>query len=136
MAKLIVGRLTKFTVNGVDLSDHTTSIDAGDTSDEVDVTGLGETYREFIRGLQDATVTTTFTQDYAGSSVDATVFPLYNGNTAGTLKITPDTSGTVVYTLVAKPYSYNPISGGVGDANTVDVTWRNAGTAGLTRGTS
>jgi hypothetical protein len=37
---------------------------------------------------------------------------------------------------VARLYTYSPIAGGVGDAATTSVTFRNGGTAGLTRGTS
>lgn len=136
MAKQVLGPLTQITVGGVDLSDHCTNVSVEDSKDEVDVTGFGETYREFLPGLGDASITATFLQDTAASSVDATIYPLYAGNTAGTVKVKPNTSGTVVYTLVSKVYSYPPISGGVGDANTIDVTFRNAGTAGLTRGTS
>jgi hypothetical protein len=40
------------------------------------------------------------------------------------------------YTMVGRPYSWPPVSGGPGDANTIDVTFQNGGTAGLTRGTS
>lgn len=136
MAKIVLGPNTQFTVNGTDLSDHVSNVTVETSADEVDVTGFGETFREFLPGLKDATITATFLQDYASSSVDATLYPLWNTNTAGTVKVKPDTSGTVVYTMVSKLYSYPPVSGGVGDANTTDVTFRNSGTAGLTRGTS
>ena len=136
MAKLVIGPKTKVTINNVDLSDHVSEIDLGDSHDEVEVTGMGEPYKEYLPGIGDAQTTITFFQDYGSGSVDSVVYPLYASNQAGTIKITPDTSGTVVYTLVAKPYDYSPISGGVGAANTVQTTWRNAGTAGLTRGTA
>jgi hypothetical protein len=61
---------------------------------------------------------------------------MYYNNTTGTVKVKPDTAGTVVYTQVSKLYAWPPVSGGVGDVNSIDVTFRNAGTAGLTRGTS
>lgn len=136
MAKIVLGPNTQFTVNGTDLSDHVSNVTVETSADEVDVTGFGETFREFLPGLKDATITATFLQDYASSSVDATLYPLWNTNTAGTVKVKPDTSGTVVYTMISKLYSYPPVSGGVGDANTTDVTFRNSGTAGLTRGTA
>lgn len=136
MAKQVLGPLTKITVSGVDLSDHCTNVTVEDSKDEVETTGFSETYREFLPGLADASISATFLQDTVSGSVDATLYALYSGNTAGTVKVTPNTSGTVVYTLVSKIYSFPPVSGGVGDANTIDVTFRNAGTAGLTRGTS
>jgi hypothetical protein len=124
------------TVAGVDLSDHCTSVQIPDSADEVEVTGFKQTYREYQPGLKDATVDLTFIQDRAASSVDETLYPLYANQTAGTVKVNPDTSGTVVYTLVGKIYSYSPVNGSPGDASTVDVTIRNSGTAGLTRGTA
>ena len=136
MAKHVLGPNTTLTVNGTDLSDHVSNVTLEDSADEVDVTGFTETYREFIPGLKDATITATFFQDYGSSSVDATLGALYYNNTAGTVKVKPDTSGTVVYTMVSKIYSFGPVNGGVGDANSIDVTFRNFGTAGLTRGTA
>ncbi len=136
MAKQVLGPATKITVNTTDLSDHCQSVTLEDSADEVDVTGFGETYREFIPGLKDATISATFFQDYGGTSVDAVIGGLYYASTAGTVKVTPDTSGTVVYTMVAKVYSFGPVAGATGDANQIDVTFRNFGTAGLTRGTA
>lgn len=136
MARQILGPNTSITVNGTDLSTYCTNIALEDSADEVDVTGFGETYRSFLPGLKDATITASFVQDFAASAVDETIGTLYYNNTAGTVKIKPDTSGTVVYTLVSRVYSFSPVSGGVGDANSIDVTFRATGTTGLTRGTA
>lgn len=136
MAKQLLGPRTRITINGVDLSDHCTSITTGDETEEQDVTGFAETYREFADSLKTASIETTFIQDYASGSVDATVGSIYYSTTNGTIKVNPDTSGTVVYTLVARPNSYNPVQGGPGEASTITTTWSNRGTAGLTRGTS
>lgn len=136
MAKMVLGPNTSFTFNGTDLSDHVSSVTIEDSADEQDVTGFGETYREFIPGLKDATITATFLQDYSTGSVDAIIGGAYYANTAGTVKVNPDKGGTVVYTMLSKIYSYGGVNGGVGDVNNVDVTFRNAGTAGLTRGTA
>lgn len=86
--------------------------------------------------LKNASVETTFIQDYATGSVDATIYGIYSGTAAGTIKVTPDTSGTVVYTLIARPNSYSPVAGGPGDASTITTTWTNRGTVGLSRGTA
>ena len=137
MAKQVLGPVSTFTVNGNDLSQYVTNVSIEDTRDEVDVTGLSQTYREYAVGLGDAVVTVTFINDPTASpGPDVTVYPLYANQTAGTLKFKANTSGTIVYTLLAKPYGWPPASGGPGDPNTIDVTFRNAGTAGLTRGTA
>jgi hypothetical protein len=136
VAKHVLGPNTTVSINGTDISDHVTNVTLEDSREEVDVTGFNEDFREFTGGLRDASISMTVLQDYASSSVDATISPLYYNDTAGTVKVNPDTSGTVVYTMIAKPYGWSPVSGGVGDANTIDVTFRNSGTVGLTRGTA
>lgn len=135
MSKMVLGPLTKITVNGTDLSQWCNQVTLSDSGDKVDVTGFGETYREFVVGLKDAEVTANFNQDFASGGPDATLSPLYYNNTSGTVKITPDTSGTVVYTMVSKLYEWGPVNGAVGAENTVSATFGNFGTAGLTRGT-
>lgn len=134
--KQILGPNTKVTVNGTDVSQFVTNVGLDDTADDVDVTGFGETYREFLPGLKNATITLSVLQGYGASEPDSVLGGMYYGNAAGTVKITPDTSGTVVYTMVSRIYGWSPVNGGVGDANSIDVTLHNAGTAGLTRGTA
>lgn len=136
MAKQVLGPNTQITVNGTDLSQWCTQVTLGDSKDQVEVTGFGEGYREFLPGLKDAEITATFVQDYASSAVDATLNAMYSATTSGTVKVKPDTAGTVVYTMIVQSYEYGPVSGAVGDANTISATFKNAGTAGLTRGTS
>lgn len=136
MAKQLLGPNSKVEINGTDLSSHCTSVTTNDETEEQDVTGFGSTYREMADSLKTASIETTFIQDYASGSVDATVGGIYYGTQSGTVKITPDTSGSVTYTLIGRPNSYNPVSGGPGEASTITTTWTNRGTAGLTRGTA
>ena len=138
MAKNVLGPRSTLTVNGVDLSQYVLNVSIEDSAEEVDVTGFSQTYREFIPGLKDSSLSVTFLQDTAGTATPDHVVgvQMYYANAAGTVKFNPDTSGTVVYTQVAKVYAWPPANGGPGDANSIDVTFRNFGTAGLTRGTA
>ena len=136
MPKHVLGPPSRFTVNGTDLSQFATNVTVEDTADEVDVTGWSQEYREYRMGLKDMSVTVTILQGYGASEPDAVIGPLYYDDVAGTVKVNPDNSGTVVYTAISKPYGWSPVSGGAGEANSIDVTFRNAGTAGLTRGTA
>lgn len=131
--KQVLGPASQVTWNGTDISQYVVNISIEDSREEVDVTGFSETYREFTDGLGDASVSMTVLN---GTGIDPTLYPSYVNRTAGTLKWKADTAGTIVYTLVGKIMTWPPVSGGVGDANTIDVSVRNAGTAGLTRGTS
>lgn len=129
------------TVNSVNLSDHCSSCTIEITTDEVDVTAFtSASYREFLDGFKDATITATFFQDFAASSVDATLWPLATGTATFPVTVKASSAATSstnpIYTLAAaRMFGYSPIAGGVGDASTTDTSFRNAGTAGLTRGT-
>jgi hypothetical protein len=129
------------TVNGTNLSDHCSSVTIEDTADEVEFTSFGSSaYREFGRGLKDATITAEFFNDYAASSVDAVLAAEYSAGTAFPLTVKASSAATSstnpIFTMSSRLFSYNPVAGAVGDANTTTATFRNAGTAGLTRGTS
>ena len=137
MAKTVLGPNSTVTVNGINLSTYVGNVTIEDTTDEVDVTGFGQVYREFLPGLKDSSITLTVVQDTAGiATPDAVLGQMYYTGAAGTVKVNPDTAGTVVYTQVCKVYSWPPASGGPGEANSIDVTLRNFGTLGLQRGTS
>jgi hypothetical protein len=69
-------------------------------------------------------------QDFAASSVDATLFPLYN--TLATVVIVP-TSGSVAagnpsFSMTCLVNSYSPVASSVGDIATFSVTWPTSGT--------
>jgi hypothetical protein len=124
-------------VNAVNLSDHCSSIEMEDTADEVEVTAFGPSdYREFLQGMKDATITATFFNDHATGSVADTLQPLYDSGGTFTVRVKPDLQGTISYTMIAALYSNPTLAGAVGDANTIDVTFRHAGTVGITRGST
>jgi hypothetical protein len=129
-------------VNGVNLSDHCSSVTVESTADDVDLTAFTTAgYREYGVGFKSATITATFFQDYAAASVHATLQPLYDSggtfsvNVKPTQAVTSATNPRISLTT-ARMFGYNPLAGGVGDASTFDTEFRNAGTAGITYGTT
>jgi hypothetical protein len=136
MAKEVV-RVAKILVNSVDLSDHCSSVTLEDSADEVETTAFGAGYRSKVQGLKDASITATFQTDHATGSVADTMQPLYDSGGTFAVKVWPVGSGTIVYTLSPAQLFNKPLWGGaIGDLATVDVTFSNAGTAGITRGTA
>lgn len=120
----------KITVAGVNLSTSLNSVELALESDDLETTAFGGTFRERIGGLKTGSVTLQFMQDFGASSVDATLFPLYN--TLATVVITP-TSSTVSatnpsYTAVCLVNAYSPFASSVGDIATFSVTWPTSGT--------
>jgi hypothetical protein len=128
-------------VNGTAISDHLSSVSIETSADEVEFTSFGTSgWREFGAGLKDATVTAEAFQDFAATALDSILYPLYSTGGTFALEVRPTSSAASStnpkYTMTARLFTYSPIAGAVGDASTTSLTFRNAGTAGLVRGTS
>jgi len=128
-------------VDGTDLSDHFTQITVEDSAAEVDSTAFGSVYTQAMKGLRTAQITGTVQQDFAAASVDATLSALNDQDTTfevivvGDADTTADISATNPGYRIAESQllGYTPISGGVGDLSTTDVTFSNAGDLGVER---
>jgi hypothetical protein len=134
MAKFVATDF-KITLNGTDLSQsiHAATLDV--SSNEVESTTFGNTYKTVVGGILSGSVKLDFYQDYAAGSVDATIFPLLN--TLATVTIVP-TSATVSatnpkYTVTCLVNAYQPVNANIGDLAGFSVTWPTSGT--VTRGT-
>lgn len=130
------------TVDGVDLSDHCTSVEVQTTAEDIDATtmvaagaALGTVRRQ---GKRDDMFSVTFLSDFAASEVDATLWPLMNtgsvfvvtakSSTDATSATNPLFSGSCIIT------SYSPIAGNVGELATTDVDFPVTGV--ITRATA
>jgi hypothetical protein len=126
----------KVTINGTNLSTNLNSVELALESDDLETTAFGTTFRERIGGLKSGSLTLQFMQDFAASSVDATLFPLYN--TLATVVITPTSSSVSAsnpsYTAVCLINSYSPMASSIGDIATFSITVPTSGT--VTRATS
>lgn len=127
-------------VDSTDLSNFASSVTIETPADEVDITGFGSDFREFAQGLKDATVTVAFFQDFAGGSVHSVLGPLHASGDTFPLAIRPS-SGAIAATnpefqMTARLFNYNPLAAGIGEAATMDVSFRNADQAGIVEDTT
>ena len=125
MARLVLTN-AYVTSNGVNLSDHIASITLTTTDDVVDTTAFSSTAaRTRVAGLADNSVALEFHQDYATSSVEATIYPLVGSTTAVVVK--PNGSTTAAdnpsYSFTALVSEWTPLGGAVGELATASVTW-------------
>jgi hypothetical protein len=126
----------KITINGTDFSTSLNSVELSQEADDIETTAFGSSWRTRIGGLKQASLTLNFMQDFAASSVDATLNPLLGS--IATVVIT-GTSGTVTatnpsYSMTALVTQYSPFSSSVGDIATLSVSWPVTGS--VTRATA
>lgn len=126
--------------NSVDLSDHVRSITVTMSAEDVDITAMGASARAHTPGLRDDRVEVEFFQDYASAKVDQTLSGYVSNSTGATLVVKPTASSVSStnpsYTMTAILLDYEPLSGTVGDANTINVTFVPAAGSAITRATT
>lgn len=115
----------KITVGGVDLSNHITQVTIEETYADVDTTAFGSTSKTRTAGLGDHKVTFSFQQDFAASSVDATISALVGATAAvnvlpvnaATSSVNPSRAFTVLVN------DWKSLDGKIGDLLMSNVTW-------------
>lgn len=135
MAKLVYTD-GSVTINSVDLSDHIASVTVTESFDEIDTSAISDSYRTRVAGMGDASVSFEFHQDFAASSVNATIQPLLGTTTTVVVK---PTSGSVSatnpsYTGTALVLEWPTLDANAGELVTASVTWPISG--GWTEATS
>jgi hypothetical protein len=135
MARLVLTNV-EVTIGGVDLSNHIASVTLGSTYDVVETTAFAGVSgaagnvplaaKTRVAGLVDNSVTLEFHQDFAASSVEATIYPLLG--TVVAVVVQPVASASVAadnpsYSFNAVVSEWTPLNGAVGELATASVTW-------------
>lgn len=112
------------------LASYLTQVELKATATDVTTTAFGSTWVTRVAGLKEGSLTLTFNQDYAASTVDATLWPLLGSQATVVIKPTSSAVGTSnpAYTAVCVVTDLTPVSGQVGDLATFSVTWPTTGT--------
>ncbi len=114
----------RVTINGVDFSDHLAAVTIDVTAEEQETTAFGNSYRQRIAGLKDASISLDFHQDFGAASVDATLWPLLGSNATVVVTPTAATASTSpAYSAVYLVTEYQPYASNVGDLASLSVSW-------------
>lgn len=118
------------TINSVDLTSFTRSVEVTVAHSEQEITTTGATNKTYSLGLPDYTTTVVFNQSYASSEVFLTLQPLIGDEDGVTCTFVPTSGSTVgqvsgTFVLVGMPII---TSGEVDDVDMITVTFRPAGT--------
>jgi len=122
-------------VNSVDLSDHVNSITLNRNFDELEVTAMGDSGHKFIKGLEASSVTISFLNDTAASSVLATLQAAWGTNVTVVLlqnKGTAVSATNPLYTMTCLINGTTDINGATGDLATQDLSFNVSGTIAVT----
>lgn len=139
MGTKFVMRNCVVTVNGVDLTDHTASVEVALSKKSVDTTNFSGGGSEAVAGLKDDTFTVELQQDFAAAEVDATLWPLYNGETEFTVTVKPFAAAVSatnpLYSATCILLDYTVLSGKPGDLASTKIKFPTQRT-GIARATS
>ena len=128
-----------FKLNTVDLSDHVTACTLNRQSDQLEVTAMGDTAHKFVTGLSADTITVSFLNDTAASSVLATIQAAFGTTVAFSAiqdKVAVVSATNKLYTGTVLVDNLTDIAGAVADEAMIDITFTcNSTTALATTGT-
>ena len=113
-------------INSIDLSDHITSVTLTQNFDELEVTALGDSAHKFVKGLEASTLTLNFLNDFAASSVQATLQSAYGTTVTAVLlpvKGTAVSATNPLYTVSILINNLTPLNGAVGDISNSSMTF-------------
>lgn len=124
------------TIDTVDFSASLAAVTLDISKEQLETTAFGDAARTYIAGLQDASVTFSFHQDFAASAVDETLHAALGTEVAIVVKPTSGAvgPGNPSYSFNALVTQIVPFSSNVGDLATQDVSFPVSG--GITRTTS
>ena len=125
------------TVGGTTLSDHVREVTVNMSAEDLDATGMGATSKSYAVGLRDDSIEVTFLQDYAASSVDATLSAKVSSSTGFSVVVKPTSATTSStnpsYTMTALLFDYTPIDAQVGEISMPKVVFKAAPGSSIVR---
>jgi hypothetical protein len=112
------------------LASYLTQVELKTSDLDITTTAFGSTWVTRVAGLKEGSLTLQFNQDYATTTVDATLWPLLGTNATVVIKPTSTATSATnpAYTAICLVNDLTPVSGQIGDLATFSVTWPTTGT--------
>lgn len=112
------------------LASYLTQVELKTSANDITTTSFGSTWVTRVAGLKEGSLTLNFNQDYATTTVDATLWPLLGTQATVVIKPTSTAVGASnpAYTAICLVTDLTPVSGQIGDLATFSVTWPTSGT--------
>jgi len=124
MSKLV---LTEpfISLDGVDLSDHITSVALGTVYDLVEVTEMGNIAKKFVGGLENNTLALEIQQDFGIGEVESVIYPNRGLRINAIVRPVdgPRSATNPEYTFVVLVSEWAPLTGSIGNLATVSISW-------------
>jgi hypothetical protein len=116
-------------INSNTVSDHGNKIEIPISVADLDTTCFGQTWRARVGGLKDASLNITFINDFVAAQLDSIFFPLIGSVVTFEVRPTSASRGTgnPAYTGSILINGWTPLSGSVGDLDSVDVSFPTSG---------
>ena len=120
----------------VDLTNHVQSITINRNFDELEVTAMGATGRQYVAGLETSTIAVDFLNDDAASSVMQTLntlvgttaaFKICQTTVAGSPSTATISAANPLYTGLVLVNKLTPVAGKVGDISMQSLTFTVSG---------
>ena len=113
-------------IGAIDITDHVTSATLTQSSDELEITALGDSARKYVSGLQTGTLDLEFLNDFAAANVCATLqSAIY---TTVVAKLVPGPGTTIsatnpLYTVSILINNLTPIAGAAGEMSSSSLSF-------------
>ena len=124
MAKIV---LTEpfISLDGVDLSDHITSVALGTVYDLVEVTEMGNIAKKFVGGLENNTLALEIQQDFGIGEVESVIYPNRGLRINAIVRPVdgPRSATNPEYTFQVLVSEWAPLTGSIGNLATVSISW-------------
>jgi hypothetical protein len=106
------------------LASYLTQVELKTSANDITTTAFGSTWVTRVAGLKEGSLTLQFNQDYATTTVDATLWPLLGTNATVVIKptSTATSANNPAYTAICLVTDLTPVSGQIGDLATFSVT--------------